>query len=248
MIEFFKVIEAGWTPHKADKSANGTLPTNGYRYCEPVRTASAFGWYVYLPMEIWVSWSGSEYRWTIDQGENWYVLADAIQFPGFAERFDEAAPQEVRGYSPPFLSRTNDPDILQIWTGTFVRTRKDLGVYVRSPVNLHGGLDYSVLEGVVQTEWWFGPLFANIRVLRRESPVVFRADRPFIQLQPFSNLLFSEFEKSQESVGTGLDALSDEEWAAYRRTVVRRMETRKQFGQYAAEARQRAKAADRVGL
>ena len=85
MITFFNAVDTGLNPQKADKAANGTLPTNGFRYCEPVRTASGFGWYVFLPLEFWVEWDGNEYHWTIDGGENWYLLADAIQYPKHSE-------------------------------------------------------------------------------------------------------------------------------------------------------------------
>jgi len=242
MITFYRVIDGGIGPQKADKSANGTLPTNGYRFCEPVRTANSFGWYVFLPMELWLLFDGSEIQWSLDQGENWYLLADAIQYPDFAARFDAAAPEEARGYSPPFLSRTNDLDIVQIWTGHFARTQEGIGSYVRSPVNLPNGLDHIVLEGVVQTEWWFGPLFANVRINKRGAPVIFRADRPFLQVQPFSNALMRDFEASEIVEHDGLEGMSAVEWQDYRATIVHRMQTRTRLGQYAAEARKRASA------
>jgi hypothetical protein len=246
MITFFRVIDTGIGPQKADKSANGTIPTNGYRFCEPVRTANSFGWYVFLPLEFWLLFDGSEIQWSLDQGDNWYVLADAIQYPDFAARFDAAAPEEVRGYSPPFLSRTNDLDIVQVWTGNFARTQQGIGSYVRGPVNLPNGMDHVVLEGVVQTEWWFGPLFANVRILKRGSPVIFRTDRPFLQVQPFSNALMREFEAAEIAERDGLEGMTAAEWRDYRATIVRRMQTRTRLGQYAAEARKRSGAENKA--
>lgn len=241
MITFFNAVGTGLNPQKADKAVNGTLPTNGFRYCEPVRTASGFGWYVFLPLEFWVEWDGTEYHWTIDGGENWYLLADAIQYPNFSSDFDAAAPESVQGYSPPFLSRTNDGDILQLWTGQFARTKPGIATYVKGPTNYPNGQAYSIMEGVIQTEWWFGPLFTNVRVHRQGKPIVFRADRPIIQLMPFSNALFEEFEASKHDTHVGLEGLGPDEWSAYEDTVVRRMKTRKRMGDYAVEARQHRK-------
>jgi hypothetical protein len=84
-------------------------------------------------------------------------------------------------------------------------------------------MDHVVLEGVVQTEWWFGPLFANVRILKRGSPVIFRTDRPFLQVQPFSNALMREFEAAE---------------------IAERTRTR--LGQYAAEARKRSGAENKA--
>jgi len=239
MIRFFNLLGGGIDPQKADKAAMGTLPTNGFRYCEPVRTASGFGWYVFLPMELMITWDGSEYHFSVDGAENWYLLTDAIQYPDFSAAFDEHAPEGIRGCAPPFVSRTNDADILQIWTGSLARTDPGIGVYVKGPTNLNQGLGYSVLEGVIQTEWWFGPTFANVRIHQRDKPVIFRASKPFIQLQPFSLALFEEFDASKPEVASGLDALSGDDWKRYEDTVVRRMKTRQRFGDYAVEARQK---------
>ncbi|MBD3679562.1 MAG: hypothetical protein HUJ27_14340 [Rhodobacteraceae bacterium] len=242
MITFYHLVGEGGLPRRATKCASGTLPVNGFRYCEPVRTASAFGWYVYLPMELWLLWDGGEVQWSIDQGETWYVLGSAIQYPGFASAFDAAGPESIQGYAPPFLTRTNDDGILQIWTGQIARTEEGVGAYVRAPVNVSGPGGYDVLEGVIQTEWWFGPLFANIRLRRQGRPIILRNDQPFLQLQPFSTEFAKRFEASKTEVVQGLDHLSEKDWTDYSGTVVRRMKTRERLGDYAVEVRKREKA------
>ncbi len=245
MITFYNAVGTGLNPQRADKSANGTLPTNGFRYCEPVRTASGFGWYVFLPLEFWVDWDGDEYHWTIDGGENWYLLSDAIQYPNFSTEFDAKGPEAVTGYAPPFLSRTNDGNVLQLWTGLFAKTRPEIASYIKAPTNFENGQAYSVMEGVIQTEWWFGPLFTNLKIHKRGKPIVFRADRPIIQLMPFSNAFHKEFEDSKHEVHEGLDSLGPNEWQGYQDTVVRRMKTRTRMGDYSVEARQRQKLAQK---
>ena len=56
LITFYQLIQGGFPPRLASQSANGTLPTDGFRYCEPLRAASSFGWYVYLPVDLWLLW------------------------------------------------------------------------------------------------------------------------------------------------------------------------------------------------
>jgi len=236
MIEFFKVVENGLDPCRASKSANGTVPTNGFRYCEPVRIASSFGWYVFLPLAFRLLWKGDEILCSLDDGEVWFPLTDAIQYPHFSGVFDKSACEEAVGYSPPFLSRTNDRDVVQIWTGMFARTRSNCSVLVRGPANLVRE-DIEVLEGVVHTDWWFGPLFANVRIHRKDDQIIFRVDQPFLQLQPVDRQMLKELDESPAEIVKGLEALGPEEWAAYSDTVVRRMQTRTKMGQYAVEAR-----------
>lgn len=240
MIKFFKIVEGGFAPRFASKSANGTLPTNGFRYCEPLRAATAFGWLVYLPMEFWLVWDGSEVRWTIDEGANWYPLAGAIQYPGASARFDSAAPAKMEGYSPPFILRGVDHNVLQIWTGCLVRTDPGYASLIRAPVNQYWRSDYMVMEGIIETDRWFGPLFTNIVLRKPDTPIVFRTTQPFLQVQPvpLAHLAATADLGSAELV-EGLDALTEDDWDAYDRTVVHRVNNRKRLGEYAVDARRR---------
>ena len=246
MIRFYKIVEGGFAPRFASKSANGTLPTNGYRYCEPLRTASAFGWLVYLPMEFWLIWDGAEVRWSIDGGATWYPLAGGIQYPGAVARFDAAAPPEVKGYSTPFILRGVDHNVFQIWTGCLVRTDPGYASLIRAPVNQFWRSDYQVMEGVIETDSWFGPLFTNIVLRKTDTPIIFRTTQPFLQVQPIpiAHLAAAAQPDSAELV-EGLDGFTAEDWAAYERTVVHRVKNRQRLGEYAVDVRRRAASAQR---
>lgn len=237
MIELIDLVISRSPPQKATKCANGSLPTNGFRYCEPVRTASGFGWSIFLPHDVWLMWDGSEVEWSLNQGTDWFPLGDAIQHPGFSKAFDEVCPKEIAGYAPPFLSRTNDNDILQIWPGTIVRTPPGVSAWVRGPVNQVRPQGIDILEGVIQTDRWFGPLFTNIRLRRQGAPLILRASKPFLQVLPFSRAFAEEMGKMPVTAKQGLAEMSAKDWAAYKNTVVRRMKTRERLGEYAVEAR-----------
>jgi len=58
LLTFYRFIEEARLPQRADRSAGGSIPTRGFRYCEPVTTASAFGWYVFPPMSFSLMWDG----------------------------------------------------------------------------------------------------------------------------------------------------------------------------------------------
>ncbi|MBV0910813.1 DUF6065 family protein [Anianabacter salinae] len=191
-----------------------------------------------------MTFSGYDIRFSLDEGDTWHPLDDAIQYPGFRTRFDESAPERIRGYSPPFLARTADRDILQVWTGALARTRPGLHSYVRGPVNLRRTDAYEVLEGVIQTDWWFGPLFTNIRLLKTDVPIFLNKDAPFIQVQPLPVELMKDKALGDAPVAHGLDALTEQDWTAYADTVVRRMQTRQRLGDYAVEARRKGKSGD----
>lgn len=168
LITFYELIPNPRPPMRATKSAGGTLPDRHHR-CEPVRVASGFGWYVFLPLDLYILFDGMEAKWSFDE-EQWFAL-DSICYPD-AQRY------------PPFLVMTEDHGILQIWTGLVVKTEPNWSVLVRQPANYFQPTGYQMLEGVIETDHWTGPLFTNVRLLRTGSRIFFPANRPFAQIQP----------------------------------------------------------------
>jgi hypothetical protein len=83
-------------------------------------------------------------------------LQPAAQFPGHAARFDEAAPEGLRGCAPPFLTVLPEPGTVQIWTGLMARAAPDWSLLVRAPANLPAPGGYAVYEGIVESDRWFG--------------------------------------------------------------------------------------------
>jgi hypothetical protein len=115
--------------------------------------------------------------WTCEGAEAWYPL-NTVQYPRFAEKFDEASPEDIRGFSPPFLTMTEDPAILQIWTGLIARTAPGWSLLLRAVANLPHSPGYHQLEGIIEADTWGGPLFHNIRLVQTGVPVQFFTHRP----------------------------------------------------------------------
>jgi len=169
----------------------GTLPTRAFRYCEAVTTASAFGWYLFPPLDFTVQWDGTNVLWTYEGAASWFPLTSA-QFPGFADYFDGIAPPEIKGFSPPFLSALPEPGVIQIWTGHVAMTRPGWSLLVRPPANLPRSQSYELFEGIIETDRWFGPLFTNLRLTRTEFPISFVRELPLVQVQPIHRSLYAE--------------------------------------------------------
>ncbi len=179
LAQFFQLVPDGLPPRRADKSVGGVIPARALRYCEAITSASAFGWYVFLPMNFKVVWDGHDMLWTYPGVDEWLPLTrDAVQYPGFREHFDRHAPADVRGFSPPFLSPSIQPGQLQIWTGCVAKTAPGWSLLVRGVANLSKSPSYQMLEGIIETDTWFGPLFDNVRLLKTDVPIEFRSRRP----------------------------------------------------------------------
>lgn len=236
---FFRMIPEARMPQRADRAAAGTLPTRAFRYCEPVVTASAFGYYVFSPIDFSLLWDGHEITWTYDGAEGWLPLRIA-QFPHFAAHFDAHVPDEIRGFSPPFLGAFQEPGLLQLWSGLVMRTAPGWSTLVRPCANLPRPSGYELYEGVIDTDRWFGPLITNLRLTRTDVPITFRTDFPLFQAQPLPRAALDDQALNGYELVPGLDDLRPEDWDDFYDTVVRPnvMENRP-HGQYAAAARKR---------
>jgi hypothetical protein len=181
--------------------------------------------------------------WTYEGVDEWLPLTpNAVQYPGFSEIFDRAAPPEVRGFAPSFLAPSIQPGGLQIWTGCVAKTAPGWSLLVRGVANLPQSLAYQMLEGIIETDNWFGPLFDNVRILKTDVPVAFRSDIPFLQVQPVRKEVYSD-KFLQSFAVRELTELSAEDWEAFHRTVVvPNVASERRRGQYAVSARKRAAA------
>jgi hypothetical protein len=236
VVHFYNLFPGCRPPQRAARDGHGTIPIRAYRHCEALCSAAAFGWHVFPPMDFQLVWDGStEIQWTYGDAEGWYPL-DVAQFPYFANQFDEGAPDDARGFSPPFLTAFVEPGVVQIWTGLVARTAPGWNLLLRPPANVPRDLGYEHFEGIVETDRWFGPLFFNVRLTRTEVPVRFRAGYPVMQVQPVRREMLGLVDSFE--VSDGLASLSETDWEAFRHTVVRPNQDPSRIrGAYGAESR-----------
>lgn len=241
LVKFFRMIDQARLPLRADRSAAGSLPTRAFRYCDAILTATGFGWYLFPPMDFELLFDGNEVFATWQGADGWFPLS-IIQFPDFATRFDAAAPEDVKGFSPPFLGCFQEPGHVQIWSGLTLRTAPGWSAMVRPCANLPGNRGFEVYEGIIETDHWFGPLFSNLRLTRTHSPIRFSRDWPVAMVQVLPQLAYAEETLKAVETVDSLDGFAPADWQAYAATVVRRctMPDRTPGG-YAVENRKRRK-------
>jgi hypothetical protein len=226
---------------RADPSGLGTLPSRGFQYCEALRTASSFGWYVFPPIDFTLEWDGSQIIWTYRGAKAWYPLTSA-QFPGYQAVFDRAAPKRLRGFSPPFLTAVPDPGVVQVWTGFFIESAEDWSVLVRPPANLPRSLAFDSYEGIIETDRWFGPLFTNIRLVKTDVPIDFSTETPLVQVQPLHRSTYAEEVSNAVRIVDRPSAFPAEAWSRYEETIVKpNVDPERPVAAYATAVRRRRK-------
>lgn len=243
LITFFKMAKSGLPPMRADKSALGLLPTEAYQYCEPVRTASAYGWYIFPPTDVRLFWDGSDVFYAED-GE-WIQLTKVHIDQEFVEHWDRYAPESARGLAPPYLTGLFAPGMIQIWSGLLIQTREGWSSLIAPPANLPQSQSYSCFEGIVETDRFCPvPLFINLRLTITQREILIRHDRPLFQVRPIMQETYSEAHlkkveiKDFSTPETANEALSAEQWAGYLGTI-RKDEPDEEHlpGRYAAKSR-----------
>lgn len=242
LVEFFQFMPASHPPCRADRSVGGTIPARALRYCEAITTASAFGYYVFLPLNFKVAWDGHDMLWTYEGVDEWLPLTrEGVQYPRLTERFDEIAPAEMRGFVPPFLTPSIQPGGLQVWTGSIAKTAPGWSLLIRSVANLPSSPAYQMFEGIIETDTWFGPLFSNLRLVKTDTVIEFRTDTPFMQVQPVRKEFYGD--KFLRNVAVkGMADLSSDNWEAYYRTVVApNVNPERSPGNYAVSVRKQSR-------
>ena len=245
-VIFHRFVPQARLPMRADRSALGSMPTRAFRYCEAITLAASFGYYVFSPIDFSLMWDGTSISWTYKGAEGWMPLSSA-QFPGFSAQFDEAAPEGIKGFAPPFVSAIQEPGLVQLWSGLVCRTTPGTSLLLRAPANLPRPGGYELYEGIIETDRWFGPLFAALRLTRTHQPVEFSSEYPLFQVQPIPREAYADTVLNDYEIVPELHQLSGDDWDDYYQTVVRpNVAEKRPRGSYASSARKR-RAGDEAG-
>jgi hypothetical protein len=238
-VTFYGAIPGCRAPIRADASVLGTAPSRGFQYCEALRSASSFGWYVFPPIDFTLLWDGSQVLWTYRGAKAWYPLTSA-QFPGYQALFDRTAPKRLRGFSPPFLTALVEPGVVQLWTGFFVESAEGWSMLVRPPANLPRNLAFDLYEGIVETDRWFGPLFTNLRLIKTDVPIHFSTETPLVQVQPLHRSTYAEEVSNGFAVIGNPRKFPGSAWERYEQSIVKpSLDPGRRVGAYATSVRRR---------
>jgi Family of unknown function (DUF6065) len=234
ICQFYRLIPGAPVPLRADRSADGTLPVNAYRYCEPIACASAFGWYLYPPLSFKLMLEGNEIFWTYEGADGWESLR-AAQYPDFVKTFETIAPQGLGDLAPTFLGQGLLPGVVQIWSGYLARTAPGWALLSRGTANIPKTQSYENYEGIIETDSWFGPLFTSIRLTRSNAPVEFHRRYPLFQVQPLRRDCYVE----PSFVVREATDLGTEDWQRFAATMKPNTVQMRALGHYAVETRKR---------
>lgn len=238
-VSVWKAYQDAPDIRRAEKSAAGTLPAAAFQYCEAIRTASSFGWYVYPPKDISLVFDGREVFYHED--DQWFPLKATNFEEDFRSYWRSCAPDELGELDPPFMSELFVPGNIQIWSGYFVSTAPGWSLLVRQPANYGARSSFNIYEGIVETDrfrpW---PLFINISLLSTDREIYISKDRPLFQMQPIPQIAYSS-EAHQLEQYDSLSAHSNTlDWEGVSQTV--RNTTNKDArhpGRYSVETRKR---------
>lgn len=198
------------------------------------------GCLINAPIDVDIIWDGSTVFWRHAGAADWHPV-ERVHLPGLRGLWLLEVPGMTSLGSPPaFLDAPmNEPGYLQIWSGLFARTPQDWHLWVRGPVNTPRPAAYQVLEGVIQTDWWFGPLVTQIRFLATDRAIHLRRTQPMFQVIPVPAATTELAPALSTAFRRGLSEFGSGEWSSYERSMARRNDPTVRPGSYQREVHDR---------
>lgn len=178
-------------PQPSDATLDGSIPLRAAKYCLPLVAANGHGLSVFPPADMVLYWDGNEVLWRLADAEEdeWELLSQPVPFPGYSESW--SAQTEVDHPPPSFLSAL-EPGFVQLWPGITVQTNPGWAVLLRGAVNRTRSSGIEVLEGIVETSWFGGPLATVIRLTATDRPITLSKSIPLLSLWPIATTALSE--------------------------------------------------------
>ena len=240
-ISFYQLIPGAPLPRAADPEVLGSIPLRARRFCEPFTAASGYGWWAYPPMDFDVMWDGHAFGWRPVPETHWHPVGDVFLSNFVAEFERRSSPEQLHLSQIPFLARGPEPGILQLWGGLLARTLPDWSILVRPLANYPREGLYEALEGLIETDWWFGPVIGLLRIIKTDRPVEFRTTRPIVQLQPVYRQAYARESMSAVRSVCGIEEMDREEWDHFIETLNLRNQHAEIRGSYKRQLRVRAR-------
>lgn len=219
-IRFFQLYPDSPAPQQADPSLFGSAPLRGVRHCEPFTAGSGFGWYAFPPINFSLLWDGTSAYWCNDDADNpEWELFRTVALPGFSTEMSRYAPEDLAHFAKtPFLGRGPEPDLVQMWTGLLAQTLPGWSVVIRPPVNLARDKGVELFDGIVESDWWFGPAIAVMRLTKTDVPISFRTNQPLFQIQPVKREAYAKPNLRNFEI-IHLSEMHAEDWSRIRNTM-----------------------------
>jgi Family of unknown function (DUF6065) len=203
-VTFSRVSDSILFPMPADKSALGNIPVQAFQYCEAMRVASSWGWYVFPPATMSLMFDGYE-TFLADEGQWRTFTHEPMPDPVMAQ-WDSTCPDLLKGFAPRLLTALSEPGTVQIWSGLFVETAPGWSVLIRPPVNFNNKSAYYCYEAIVETDAFKPmPLFINIKLTRTNSEILIRREEPLFQVMAIQKTSYTSAQAVMQDITTGTD-------------------------------------------
>ncbi|WP_457282261.1 DUF6065 family protein [Polaromonas sp. P5_D5] len=212
--EFWAVSPGLTSPIPADGSLGGTVPLRAFRYCTPLITASALGWLLFPPMTLALIWDGKHVHVRFPPDERWMPLGE-VRSPGTLEAYENFAPNYCRHLHPPLLSSFPENGHVQITCGYAMKTPPGVVSLVRGPINAPSLVGAQMLEGVIETDWWHGPILGVLRFVAPNVELLLPRSEPLFQVVPISRSHAISEEKMSVTVVSEMAEVSPLQWGQY---------------------------------
>ena len=235
-VRFFAGMPDIHPPKRAEATLGGAASHRASLYCQPFLLANSFGWYVNPPLDIDLRWDGAEVKWRSADLDPWSVLETYVNVQNFLYLAQHAPNDTRRLLNVPWLAVGPEPGIVQLWTGLFVVSEPGWCTLVRGLVNSRRDPNYDVLEGIIDTDWWLGPMVFPIQIRRTDQIIRIRKQTPIVQLQPIHRACLSDATLPDTMETKTVDDWSAEEWQRYKSSMELKENTAR-HGTYRAESR-----------
>lgn len=235
-MRFYRILPYGADLILPPDELSGEVPIRAYRFCEPFLAANRVGWLLTPPTNFELLWTGREFLVKFDTIESW-IKVDKLFLPEFADYWRDKAPAAAADMIPPFLEAFPERGVIQVWSGFVIETEPGVSTWIRGPVNRNSPGAYQVLEAIVETDWWMGPLFTNLQFVKTDDPVRFESNRPWLQLIEVPRTVHLARKGEQPAV-VAIEAMPDAAWSKFMDTSNQRNSGRP--GSYRLESKRRS--------
>lgn len=174
---------------RADCTLKGTAPFRAATHCEPFRLASEQGWWIYPPCDFSLKWDGENLVWLHQKSTDW-TSANYLSLNNMSKLSESFDISSFEAGSLPAVVALPEPGYVQMWTGLTCHSTEGWCSLVRSVPNFAGFTKCDILEGIIETDWWDGPILLNIRIRETNSPIHFRKNRPIAAIHPLQREVF----------------------------------------------------------
>jgi hypothetical protein len=182
MFSFYSCLPDVAAPQAADPSLFGSAPFRAVTHCEPFRAATGYGWYLYPPLSFHVRWDGGSFSWMPEGTKRWLPL---VNLPGRAlVQLRDQSPPELGMLELPIFSALPEHGLLQVWSGLAAVSPPGWALLISGVTNLPRHPAFEVLEGIIETDWFHGPILTNLRFRKTDEIVTVEKRHPLFMARP----------------------------------------------------------------